>query len=211
MNDTKYVRTNDDDVIIFPTSMEHSTFKHLGIESAGFISIDKDSVSCYGKSISLGLESKPSIDNLFAHQTVFGNTDDYALPRLKGDIEESESTTSYMTYFAIIITKSKYLKQVNDFIHEYNCKLDPHYNSFNSDPIWSWAQYGKTHLFSSSLELKDGFIEILFNNERHTKEDFKGLFKLLKQEGFEPAILVKGKPTYIYKTKKEIKEFFKKM
>jgi hypothetical protein len=58
----KYVRTKDDEIIIFPAFRVHSSFRHLEPISAGFISFGINSngdmtCQCFGESISLNLES----------------------------------------------------------------------------------------------------------------------------------------------------------
>lgn len=69
----KYVITNEGRIIVFPELFNHSDFKHFKPTSAGFISfgVNKDgnpTCSCYGKSISLGLESCPSDTQLAKYQ-----------------------------------------------------------------------------------------------------------------------------------------------
>jgi len=74
MYDTKqkYVRLGEyDEIIIFPTTIEHSTFKHLEPISAGFCHIHSDKVVCYGKSYSLNIESKED-DTLKATKQIHG-------------------------------------------------------------------------------------------------------------------------------------------
>ena len=71
----KYVRLKQyGEVIIFPTIIEHSKFRHLGVISAGFCYVDGDAkeVRCFGESISLDLESDPKEDTLKATQQLFG-------------------------------------------------------------------------------------------------------------------------------------------
>lgn len=58
MMDVKYVRTEDNIIIVFPEYYQHSDFKRFNPISAGFISI-REKCTCYGKSISLGLSSLP--------------------------------------------------------------------------------------------------------------------------------------------------------
>lgn len=65
LSQVKYVKTKNDQIIIFPESMNHSDFQSKGIESAGFIRffINADSnidCSCYGKSVSLKIKSDPT-------------------------------------------------------------------------------------------------------------------------------------------------------
>ena len=68
---TKYVRTKDNVIVVFCELLQHSTFKRLEPISAGFISfgVNKQgnpSCSCYGESVSLGLESNKEEDTLLA-------------------------------------------------------------------------------------------------------------------------------------------------
>ena len=70
----KYVRLKDYNVFIFfPEIIEHSTFRHLNPVSAGFCYFDseKEKVNCFGKSISLGIDSKPD-DTDFATKQFYG-------------------------------------------------------------------------------------------------------------------------------------------
>ena len=63
----KYVRTREDKIIIFPDSMLHSEFKDFNPVSAGTILWEANDdpqdifhankFRCYGKSVSLGIES----------------------------------------------------------------------------------------------------------------------------------------------------------
>jgi hypothetical protein len=67
----KYIITKDNDIIIFSAGMNHSDFKHMNPIRAGFISIGVDKegnpdCSCYGRSISLDMESDPQKDTLKA-------------------------------------------------------------------------------------------------------------------------------------------------
>ncbi len=60
---TKYVITDHNIIIIFPDYLEHRQFSSFNPVSAGFISIGVNGkgamvCQCYGKSISLGLESR---------------------------------------------------------------------------------------------------------------------------------------------------------
>ncbi len=71
MTRVKYVVTDNNEIIIFGEAMNHSTFKNFNPTSAGFISfgVNKDgnpSCTCYGKSVSLKLESNPEQDTLLA-------------------------------------------------------------------------------------------------------------------------------------------------
>jgi hypothetical protein len=67
----KYIITKERVIIVFPELMQHSDFKDWNPISAGFISfgVNKEgnpTCSCYGKSISLGLESNPEEDTKIA-------------------------------------------------------------------------------------------------------------------------------------------------
>jgi hypothetical protein len=71
MNRIKYIRTQDDEIIIFGEIMNHSEFKHWNPKSAGFVSMGIDqngnpSLSCYGESVSLNLKSNPEEDTKLA-------------------------------------------------------------------------------------------------------------------------------------------------
>jgi hypothetical protein len=63
----KYVVTHDNNIIVFSEAMQHSEFKHFNPVSAGFISfgVNKQgnpTCSCYGKSVTLGISSRPAED-----------------------------------------------------------------------------------------------------------------------------------------------------
>jgi hypothetical protein len=71
MNRVKYIRTKDNEIIIFAEFMNHSDFRNFNPVSAGFISfgINKEgnpTCSCYGESISLNMKSNPEEDTLLA-------------------------------------------------------------------------------------------------------------------------------------------------
>ncbi len=71
MNRIKYIRTQDDEIIIFGQIMNHSDFKRWNPKSAGFVSMGIDqngnpSLSCYGESVSLNLKSNPDEDTKLA-------------------------------------------------------------------------------------------------------------------------------------------------
>ena len=75
MTRVKYVVTADNEIIIFGEAMNHSVFRSFNPTSAGFISfgVNKDgnlSCTCYGKSVSLKLESNPELDTLLAKRTL---------------------------------------------------------------------------------------------------------------------------------------------
>ena len=75
----KYVRTDDDVIIIFPEYISHDQFKWSHPKSAGFISMSANrcgcdseiEIKCFGESISLKLKSLPEEDSKIA-QRQFG-------------------------------------------------------------------------------------------------------------------------------------------
>ena len=68
----KYVKTKNEEIIIFPMVIQHDTFKHLEPISAGFCRIRNRKVDCYGESYSLGLKAIIREDSLQATKFVFG-------------------------------------------------------------------------------------------------------------------------------------------
>jgi hypothetical protein len=71
MNRVKYIVTANEYVIVFSECIMHSEFKEFNPISAGFVSfgVNKDgnpTCSCWGESISLGLESRPERDTELA-------------------------------------------------------------------------------------------------------------------------------------------------
>jgi hypothetical protein len=67
----KYIITRNREIIVFPEMIQHSDFSDWEPISAGFISfgVNKDgnpTCSCHGRSISLGLDSRPEEDTLIA-------------------------------------------------------------------------------------------------------------------------------------------------
>jgi hypothetical protein len=69
----KYVITRDEVIIVFPELIEHHQFSNFEPVSAGFISFGTDDrgqmkCQCYGKSISLRIESRPEEDTRIAMQ-----------------------------------------------------------------------------------------------------------------------------------------------
>lgn len=77
----KYIITADEIIIVFPELLQHSEFKSWKPISAGFISfgVNKEgnpSCSCYGESISLGLQSNPEEDTKIAKRQL-NMLDDY--------------------------------------------------------------------------------------------------------------------------------------
>ena len=69
---TKYIRTKDNEIIVFGEIIQHSDFRNFNPVSAGFISfgINPESknptCSCYGRSISLNLDSNEEEDTRLA-------------------------------------------------------------------------------------------------------------------------------------------------
>lgn len=63
MLNVKYIRTKDDEIIVFPSSIYHLEFSDWQPKSAGFISFGlsqktkNPTCRCYGESLSLGLKS----------------------------------------------------------------------------------------------------------------------------------------------------------
>ena len=77
----KYIRTSNNEIVVFSGLLQHKTFKHMNPVSAGFISfgVNKQgntSCSCYGNSVSLGLKSNEEEDTLLA-KFQFNMLDDY--------------------------------------------------------------------------------------------------------------------------------------
>ena len=67
----KYIRTENNEIIVFGEIMQHKDFRNLRPVTAGMISfgIDKDrnpDCTCYGESVSLGLKSDPEVDTRLA-------------------------------------------------------------------------------------------------------------------------------------------------
>ena len=68
----KYVRLKEyNQIIIFPTVIEHSDFIGMKPISAGFCHIHNDKVVCFGRSISLRLEGMED-DTFMATKQIFG-------------------------------------------------------------------------------------------------------------------------------------------
>lgn len=70
-NQQKYIRTEGDEIVIFPMGIEHSNFIALKPISAGYCMIDDNIVTCLGDSHSLQMESKAD-DSEIATLQVFG-------------------------------------------------------------------------------------------------------------------------------------------
>ena len=68
----KYVRLEEyNSIIIFDDILNHSDFENFEPISAGFCYIGKESITCFGNSISLNLNSRPE-DTEIATKQLFG-------------------------------------------------------------------------------------------------------------------------------------------
>ena len=76
---TKYIRTKENEIIIFSALLNNSQFKIFNPISAGFILFTTDELGnptceCYGESVSLNfLQSKPEEDSKLANIKILGN------------------------------------------------------------------------------------------------------------------------------------------
>ena len=70
-NKQKYVKLEDDSIIIFPMIIDHSSFKSRKPVSAGFCYISEEEVNCFGESFTLGIESDEK-DSEIATKQIFG-------------------------------------------------------------------------------------------------------------------------------------------
>jgi hypothetical protein len=73
----KYIKTKSKEIIVFSELMNHSAFSNFEPVSAGFISIGalgkgEPDCTCYGKSITLGLESDEKEDTELARIQILG-------------------------------------------------------------------------------------------------------------------------------------------
>jgi hypothetical protein len=72
----KYIKTKNNQIIVFSELQNHSDFKNYDPISAGFISIginnNNVTCNCFGKSISLGLNSNPEVDTKLAKRQILG-------------------------------------------------------------------------------------------------------------------------------------------
>ena len=74
----KYIRTKEDQIVIFSASLQHKTFAYLFPISAGFVMFGVDSnalptITCYGESISLFISSRPEEDTALAKLHILAN------------------------------------------------------------------------------------------------------------------------------------------
>jgi hypothetical protein len=76
---TKYIKTKDNQIIVFSALFNHSKFKNFKPISAGFILFTTDDLGipiceCYGESVSLNfLKSNPEQDSKLANIQILGN------------------------------------------------------------------------------------------------------------------------------------------
>lgn len=73
----KYIRTEDNSIIVFSPVFDHSDFKIFKPASAGLIKIYSEGgntkCSCYGSSFTLGLSSDEEIDTIIAQSQIIGH------------------------------------------------------------------------------------------------------------------------------------------
>lgn len=77
----KYIRTEDNRIIVFSELLQHSDFADWKPVSAGFISISattangypETTCTCYGQSVSLRLQADEKIDTMLASAQILGN------------------------------------------------------------------------------------------------------------------------------------------
>jgi len=81
----KYIRTNDDKIIVFSELQQHKEFRNFSPVSAGFISFFTTKVEhnmqyyyetdckCYGESVSLNLKSNEEEDTFLAQKQILGH------------------------------------------------------------------------------------------------------------------------------------------
>lgn len=78
MAKVKYIKTEDNQIIVFGEYFTHDQFKRFNPISAGFINFGTDRYdgemicSCYGESISLGLKSDGKVDSELARKQILG-------------------------------------------------------------------------------------------------------------------------------------------
>jgi len=73
----KYIRTKNDEIIVFSELQQHSDFRMFEPVSAGFISIGapnkhEPDCTCYGESVSLKLKSDEEKDTQLAKKQILG-------------------------------------------------------------------------------------------------------------------------------------------
>lgn len=69
----KYIKTSDNQIIVFPAGMQHKQFQHFNPITAGHIHFYKDekmdggvNCECYGDSFTLGLKADKIVDSALA-------------------------------------------------------------------------------------------------------------------------------------------------
>lgn len=68
----KYIRTENDEIIVFPDTIRHDSLAHMRPKSAGFIIVGKGKfVACFGNSETLQLKSIESEDTAVAKKQFF--------------------------------------------------------------------------------------------------------------------------------------------
>lgn len=75
-SEPKYIRTDNDQIIMFPETMKHEQFKQFNPQSAGFVKMKVDAegiihAECSGRSNSLDMESTPEIDTRLTNAYFF--------------------------------------------------------------------------------------------------------------------------------------------
>ena len=74
MSKVKYIKTESNQIIVFPETMKHSQFKMFNPVSAGFVHITSNNrgmptCTCYGESVSLKLKSDET-DSVLAYRQI---------------------------------------------------------------------------------------------------------------------------------------------
>jgi len=77
MAKVKYIKTAENQIIVFPEYIQHSEFMKFKPVSAGFIWFNAESpgeltCGCYGESVSLGLKADEKIDSELAKNQILG-------------------------------------------------------------------------------------------------------------------------------------------
>jgi len=73
MEKMKYVKVGEyNSIIIFPIIIEHSEFRNMNPKTAGFCYVNEDKVSCFGRSVSLNLDSDEKADTILATKQYCG-------------------------------------------------------------------------------------------------------------------------------------------
>jgi len=78
MSRVKYIRTSNNEIIVFSELQQHKEFKRFNPISAGFIAIGVGSdgnpdCSCFGESVSLDLKSNEADDTRLAKKQILGD------------------------------------------------------------------------------------------------------------------------------------------